>query len=44
MIGPTFRNIKRLIFLSFKLGRNISTINCFKRSYLQLVKMKDFDY
>ena len=39
----TFRKINRLFALSFKLGRDISTINSFNRYYLPLAEIKDFN-
>ena len=39
----TFRKINRLFALSFKLGRDISTINSFNRYYLPLAEVKDFN-
>ena len=41
MIDPTFRNINWL-FVSFKVGRNDSTICCFSRYHIPLIEIKHF--
>ena len=43
MIDPRFTNINRLYFLSFNIGRNLSTRNCFNKYYMPLVVTKDFN-
>ena len=41
MIYQTFRNINRLLILSFKNGDNDPTRNFFVKYYMLLVKIKD---
>ena len=43
MIDPTFRNINRLLVLSFKNGDNDATRNVFVKRYMPLVEIKDFN-
>ena len=42
-IDPTFRNINRLFVLSFKNGNNNPTRGSFKKYYILLVEIKDFN-
>ena len=43
MIDPTFRNINRLLVLSFKIGNNDFTKLSFDKYYIPLVEIKDFN-
>ena len=43
LTDPTFRNINRLLVLSFKNGDNDPTINSFDEYYMPLVETKDFN-
>ena len=43
MINPTFRNINRLFVLPFKNGNNYANRNSFKKYYMSLVEIKDFN-
>ena len=43
LIDPTFRNIYRLFFLSFKNGNNDPTRYYFDKYYMALVEIKDFN-
>ena len=43
LIDPTFRNINRLLVLSFKNGNDDPTRNSFDEYYILLVEIKDFD-
>ena len=42
VIDPAFRNINRLIVLSFKKGAKDTSRNSFDKYYMRLVKIKDF--
>ena len=41
-INPTFRNINRLLVLSFKKGGNDPMRDFFDKYYMRLVEIKDF--
>ena len=43
LIDPTFININRLFVLSFKNGDNDPTRDSFKKYYMSLVEIKDFN-
>ena len=43
LINPTFRNINRLLVLSFKNGDDDPTRNSFDEYYMILVEIKDFN-
>ena len=43
MINPTFRNINRLFVLPFKNGSHYANRNSFKKYYMSLVEIKDFN-
>ena len=43
MIDPAFRNINRLISLSFKNGISDPARDSFKKYYMSLVEIKDFN-
>ena len=43
MINPTFRNINRLLVLSFRNGDNDPTRSSFDEYYVLLVEIKDFN-
>ena len=43
LIGPTFKNITRLLVLSFKNGDDDHTRNYFDKYYMLLVEIKDFN-
>ena len=43
LIDPTFININRLFVLSFKNGDNDPTRDSFKKYYMSLVQIKDFN-
>ena len=43
LIDPTFININRLFILSFKNGDNDPTRDSFKKYYMSLVEIKDFN-
>ena len=45
LIDPTFRNINRLVALSFKNGDNDNDTarNAFEKYYIPLIEIKDFD-
>ena len=43
LIDPTFRNINRLLVLSFKNGSNDPTTDSFDKYYVSLVEIKDFN-
>ena len=43
LTDPTFRNINRLLVLSFKNGNNDPTTDSFDKYYVSLVEIKDFN-
>ena len=43
MIDLTFKNVDRLLVLSFENGGDDSTRNSFVKYYMPLIKMKDFN-
>ena len=43
LVDPTFRNVNRLFFLSFKNGDNDSTRNSLDRNNILLVEIKDLN-
>ena len=43
LIDPTFRNINRLLVLSFKAGDNEPTRGSFDKYCMSLVEIKDFN-
>ena len=43
LINPTFRNINRLFVLPFKNGSHYANRNSFKKYYMSLVEIKDFN-
>ena len=43
LIDPTFRNINRLLLLSFKNDNNDPTRHSFEKYYMSLIEIKDFN-
>ena len=43
LIDPTFRNINRLLLVTFKNGNNDPTRNSFEKCYMPLVESKSFN-
>ena len=43
MINPTFRNVNRMLVLSFKNGNDDPTRHLFDKYYMPLAEIKDFN-